>query len=221
MNLVQAAKLLAAFSRDDLTVTLAEIESSWKGTKAEELPDRLRESGVTDELLRGAAILKQAAGRINDIIHASGILMCLPHILDEDEVIEYLSLASGNTGRPFDLETNKRIAEFKFIRWRGGAESVRQNGLFKDFYSLAEFPTSKRKCLYVLGTEHPMRFLKGGRAITSVLDRNATLLQTFRIKHGSQFAIVSDYYATRADDVAVIDASGWLSPLMIAGIEVD
>ena len=43
------------------------------------------------------------------------------------------------TGRSFDLETSCRVAvaEFKFIRWQGDPESIRQNQLFKDFYLLA------------------------------------------------------------------------------------
>jgi hypothetical protein len=42
------------------------------------------------------------------------------------------------TGRSFDLETSDRVAvaEFKFIRWQGGPESIRQNQLFK-LYLLA------------------------------------------------------------------------------------
>lgn len=45
--------------------------------------------------------------------------MCLPHILEPDERVESVSLGAGNTGRDFDLETNVRVAEFKFIHWRG------------------------------------------------------------------------------------------------------
>ena len=67
-------------------------------------------------------------------------------------MIEYVSLGAGNTGRAFDLETNQRIAEFKFIHWQGGPESIRQNSLFKDFYEMAEYDTRKQKFLYVLGT---------------------------------------------------------------------
>ncbi|WP_283814259.1 hypothetical protein [Bradyrhizobium aeschynomenes] len=44
-------------------------------------------------------------------------MLCLPHILEEGEIVDYVSLGAGNTGRPFDLETNRRIAEFKFIHW--------------------------------------------------------------------------------------------------------
>ena len=93
----------------------------------------------------------------------------LPYILESGETVEYVSLGAGNTGRQFDLETNYRVAEFKFIHWRGGAESIRQNQLFKDFYLLAENETIKRKYLYVLGAKFPLHFLNGGRKLNSVL----------------------------------------------------
>ena len=64
-------------------------------------------------------------------------------------------------------DIDRRIAEFKFIHWRGGSEAIRQNGLFKDFYSLAEHETEKRKELYVLDCKYPLRFLRGGRALSS------------------------------------------------------
>jgi hypothetical protein len=63
------------------------------------------------------------------VIHALGILLCLPHILRPGEVIDYVSLGAGNTGRAFDLETSLRVAEFKFIHGQGGPGSIRQNSL--------------------------------------------------------------------------------------------
>ena len=77
-----------------------------------------------------------------------------------------MSLGAGNTGRAFDLETNKRIAEFKFIRWQGGPEAIRQNALFKDFYFMAEHAGVKRKYLYVHDAHRqdphlPMRYDTG------------------------------------------------------------
>ena len=53
--------------------------------------------------------MKRLAGQINVTIHALGILMCLPHILEPDERVESVSLGAGNTGRDFDLETNVRV----------------------------------------------------------------------------------------------------------------
>jgi hypothetical protein len=104
----------------------------------------LTTSGVKAEVLGAAGLIKQLAGQINVVIHALGILLCLPHILRPGEVIDYVSLGAGNTGRAFDLETNDRIAEFKFIRWQGGQESIRQNALFKDFYEMANIRAGKR-----------------------------------------------------------------------------
>jgi hypothetical protein len=71
------------------------------------------------------------------------------------------------------LETDRRVAEFKFIHWRGGADAIRQNSLFKDYYLLAEHPTKKRKELFVLDTTHPLKFLRGGRALRSVLSKTS------------------------------------------------
>jgi hypothetical protein len=97
---------------------------------------------------------------------------------------DYVSLGAGNTGRAFDLETNQRIAEFKFIHWQGGPESIRQNSLFKDFHEMAECETPKEKYLCVLGTEHGEKFFNGGRALSSVLKGNVTLRKKFTDKFG-------------------------------------
>ncbi len=110
-----------------------------------------------------AKIVKQASRQIDVIIHTIGILRSLEHILEHDEIVESVSLGAGNTGKKFDLETTHRIAEYKFIDWKGGSESIRQNGIFKDFYNLAEHDTSKRKVLYVNGTMFPLKFFKGRR----------------------------------------------------------
>ena len=141
-----------------------------------------------------------------------GILRCLPHILEPGESVESLSLGAGNTGRDFDLETNQRVAEFKFIRWRGGAETIRQNAVFKDFFQLAEHATDKRRLLYVLGTKYPLAFLTSDRAISSVLNRNVRLLSQFRAQY-PDLNTVAEYFATRKDCVSIEDVSPWLPEL--------
>ena len=52
------------------------------------------------------------AGQVNVVIHALGILISLPYLLEDDEEIQSLSLGAGNTGRRYDLETDRRVAEF-------------------------------------------------------------------------------------------------------------
>jgi hypothetical protein len=112
-------------------------------------------------------------------------------------------LGARNTGRAFDLETNHRIAEFKFIRWQGGPESIRQNALFKDFYEMAEHPSRKEKFLYVLGTEHGEKFFNSRRAMSNILSRHVKLRNEFTEKFGGQYRTVRDYYLPRKGLVAI------------------
>lgn len=102
------------------------------------------------------------AGQVHVLVHAAGILVALPHILEPDEMIESLSLRAGNTGKDFDLVTSRRLAEFKFIRWKGGPESIRQNSVFQDFFHLAAAETDRRRVLYLLELAQPLRFFRGG-----------------------------------------------------------
>ena len=199
------------FMGTDLTVTISRIESAVRGLSVEHCGEFLESEGVDGETLAAAVELKSLASQINVTIHALGILLCLPHILEAGEIVEYTSLGAGNTGRKFDLETNRRIAEFKFIRWRGGAEAIRQNSIFKDFFILEEYKTSKRKCLYVLGTQHVQKFLQGGRALNSVLSRNNKLRNTYFERFGERFKTVGEYYAVHRSKVHIEDVTSWLS----------
>ncbi len=160
---------------------------------------------ITASLLDSAFILKEVAGQINVIVHAVGILIALPHILREGEVIQSLSLGAGNTGKAFDLETDWRVAEFKFIQWRGGPESIRQNSIFKDFYGLAEAETSKERFLYVVDLTHPLKFFTSGRALSSVMSRNNKLWTDFQKRYGSRFSKVCEYYEYRQSHVQIVD----------------
>ncbi|MGI2036322.1 hypothetical protein ACRQ1B_28505 [Rhizobium panacihumi] len=206
-------KLLARFTGPDLTRTLSGIEGTVRGVTADQCNAFLEKSGAGREVLSAAAEMKRLAGQINVTIHALGILLCLPHILEPGEEVQSVSLGAGNTGRDFDLETNYRVAEFKFIRWRGGAESIRQNGIFKDYLMLAEYETDKRKYLYLLGLEHALKFFRGGRAISSVLSRNGKVSELFVDRYGDQFRTVKDYFAVHGDAVRIEDVSPWLSEL--------
>jgi hypothetical protein len=204
---------LAGFSGKDLTATLSRIEQSLVGVSADNCSAVLHDHNAERNVLSAAGVVKRLAGQINVIIHALGIMLCLPHLLQPGEVIESDSLGAGNTGRSFDLETNRRIAEFKFITWQGGPEAIRQNSLFKDFYCLCEFDSRKSKHLYVLGTDIALRFLKGNRAIESVFSKNVSLLQDFGRKY-PDYRVVSDYYLPRRNVVHIQDVSAMLSELL-------
>lgn len=205
MDLLEAAARLEKFQGGSLTRELAHLETLLLGEPPQEVLTVLSARGIDPRLLASAGIVKRASGQIDTIVHAVGILLSLPRILQPAETIQSLSLGAGNTGREFDLETDQRIAEFKFMRWRGGSESIRQNVLFKDFFALAEADTDKERYLYVLGLERPMKFLTGGRALRSVLSRNNPLLRAFQERYGDRFTRVREYYEFQKDRVRVVD----------------
>ena len=205
---------MARVTGADLTETLARVERGAQGLTGADCGAFLEHASVGRGALAAAAELKRLAGQVDVTIHALGVLLCLPCILLAGETIEYLSLGAGNTGRQIDMETNLRIAEFKFIRWRGGPESIRQNATFKDFYLLEAQPTSKRKYLYLLGTGYAKKFLEGGRALESVMSRDSKLRQKFFERFGNQFRTVGEYYAAHRNKVKITDISTWVPELI-------
>lgn len=188
-----------------LTHRIGVLESGLVGHTAGDAAALLALDGLDESSLTAAVAVKRIARQINVIVHALGILTALPHILEPDEVIEGLSLGAGNAGRDHDLVTNRRIAEFKFIEWQGGPESIRQNGLFIDLFNLASSSTAKRKVMYVVGKAIPMHFLKNNRALTSVLSKDSASATRFRALHGNRFRTVGEYFATIASTVEVVD----------------
>jgi hypothetical protein len=213
-NLIAAADRLRDFAGERLTRRISDFEAALIQLDGEACARHLDESEVGKELLASALLMKTAAAQIDVVIHAVGIMLLLPHILGSDERIESLSLGAGNTGRAFDLETTQRVAEFKFINWQGGSETIRQNGVFKDFYFLAEADTPKTKHLYVLGTDRPLRFLRGKRALKSVMSKNVGLWTEFRQRYGDQYARVGQYFHDRQDRVQVEDVSLFLERIV-------
>ena len=205
INILESVNRIQNFIGDSLTLRISEIEGILQNKNKSEISQFLQKEVINTQIINSAFSLKLVINQINVLIHALGILLTLPKILNEDEKVETLSLGAGNTGKPFDLETTFRIAEFKFINWKGGSESIRQNSLFKDFYLLAESDRYKRKELYVFGKEIPLKFLNGNRAIESVLSKNNKLLLEFRNKYQNKFIVVKDYYDYRKNDVRIIN----------------
>lgn len=212
-TLLEAANTVEKFEQGSLTQRISAIETALVGYDKRACEEIYSSLNITAELFGSAVTVKRLAGQIHVLIHAIGILLVLPHILEAEERIEALSLGAGNAGRPFDLETNRRVAEFKFIHWKGGAESIRQNSLFKDYYLMAEYPTTKAKYLYVIGSKHPLKFFNGGRALESVFSKNNKLWQEFQAKYGTQFTRVCDYYDFRKSVVQLVDVATMIPQL--------
>jgi hypothetical protein len=212
-DLLQAIHDLETFTSPSLTRRIAALESALADADAESYSTALAGESISRDLLAGAYFLKRTAGQINVVIHALGILLVIPHIIEPGERVESLSLGAGNTGKPFDLVTTHRVAEFKFIHWRGNADTIRQNQLFKDYFLLAEYPTRKRKYLYVLGTEHPLKFLRSRRSLKSVMSGHGARWADFQTQFGDRFSTVGQYFAHSHQAVTIEDVGKYLPEL--------
>ena len=189
------------------TSWIAGFEVRLRGTDGPQVRTAIEHEGFGRETLEAALLIKRISAQIDVLVHAIGILNALPYILEPGEVVESLSLGAGNTGRAHDLETDRRVAEFKFILWRGGPESIRQNGVFKDLFNLVSNPTTKRRVLYLVGTKHATRFLQNNRALSSVLKDAPTAARFYEI-YGDRFQTVGQYYAAVRDSVEIVDLAG-------------
>jgi len=206
-DLAEAVRVLEALGPGkQLTTRIAQLEEAFRELPAAAIPGRLVDERLGEATLRGALQVKALAGQINVVVHAVGILVALPHILDADETVQALSLGAGNAGgRAHDLVTDRQVAEFKFIQWRGDADGGRQSSLFADVFNLASEETDKRRVLYVTGKVHPLRFLTNNRTLASVLSRNRGVAERLRAAHGEGFTTVSQYWDLVKDRLEIVD----------------
>lgn len=157
---------LAAYRRLDqflssapLTQALTDLEARLVGADRVAAEAALAISGFDDELIDSALVVRERVGILDTLIHAAVITLVVPLILEDDEhVLRRPSLGAGNDPeRVFDLETTKRVAEFKLSSWKG-SDGMRQRGLFADVVGLSLDKTGRRRQVYVVG-DLPVRFL--------------------------------------------------------------
>ncbi len=160
-GLAESFATLSRFLTDhDLTAHLAAAEAAFHHAGSATSRAVTIEYGFSDDLLDAALAVRGHVGRLNDVIHATVIARVLPAILDEGEVVvRRPSLGAGNDqSRPFDLETDRRIAEFKVAQWKG-ADTMRKRGVVSDLVHLALDESGRRAQLFVVGAQ-PVRFLQ-------------------------------------------------------------
>jgi len=196
-----------------LTSAIADLEFELEGRKQAELEDVLGVRGVSPELLRAAFLVRREFGRVNDLIHAAAIVLSLPHILEPGETLRRPSLAAGNDpSRPFDVETDRRVAEFKLSRWDGN-DAMRKRHVFKDLVHLAVEESNRAAELYVLGAR-PVRFLRATRSSVSwALDRFPATRVLFEQRFGDLVMPIPDFVSEQAARVEIIDLEGRLPAL--------
>lgn len=190
-----------------LTDAIAALEKAMDGRKAEDVPSVLADAGVSIDLLSSAFYARARFGRVNDVIHATAIALALPHLLEPNESLKRPSLAAGNDpSRPFDVETDRRVAEFKLARW-DGHDAGRKRQLFKDLVHLAAADVEGRVAeLYVLGTR-PAQFLNETTATAAwALNRMADKTKRmFEDRFGSMLVPIPTFVNGPAAHVRIID----------------
>ncbi|MFC9473383.1 hypothetical protein ACFTS5_14485 [Nocardia sp. NPDC056952] len=152
--------MLSRFLTDhNLTAHLAAAEADFQGAGSTTSHEVTTRYGFSDDLLDAALAVRAHVGRLNDVIHATVIARVLPALLEDGEVVvQRPSLGAGNDpSRPFDLETDRRIAEFKVAQWKG-ADTMRKRGVVADLVHLALDESGRRAQLFVVGAL-PIRFL--------------------------------------------------------------
>ncbi|MGW1785077.1 PE-PGRS family protein [Streptomyces sp. NPDC002143] len=193
-------------SRQPLTQALALLKHRLEGADGTNVIRVAEDGHVVPELLASALMVRESLGRINDLIHACGILLVLPHILgDEERITVRPSLGAGNDpSRPYDLETDQRIAESKLARWRG-ADAMCKCQTFKDLVMLAADTSGRRAELFVIGPE-PRRFLTTSTSTAAwALDRSPGALRTFTTVFGTPSMSVAQFTTPHAAHVQITD----------------
>ncbi|MEN9335519.1 MAG: hypothetical protein RLZZ500_506 [Bacteroidota bacterium] len=195
-----------------------QIVSDFKGSDLKEKLNKLRggllgkgKNNVKEplHLYEAALVVKRISAQIDEMVHASGIIKCLPHILEDGEVIEDLSLASGADGAGIDLVTNKRIAEFKFSIWQEDkANGMRKRQVFGDLVQLHINPSKKKKEVYVMSYTSVIKFLNGKSKWENQLSKSGSLkdkLGDYLKRNRLNYLTVNDIYNISGVEVKSIE----------------
>lgn len=209
LSLDAAVVLLGEFfGRVPLTEAIASLESSLDGADSEDAAAHVYTLGLTPELLQASVLTRDSLGRLNDLIHAVGIGLLIPLILEDGERISNRpSLAAGNDrSRPYDLETNRRIAEFKFSVWTG-SDAMRKRQTFKDYVHLAADTSGRKAVLYVIGPR-PISFLRGTKSSAAWgLDRSPATRVLFTESFGDLSTPIGEFVTAHQSRVDIVDMS--------------
>ncbi|MGW1059081.1 hypothetical protein [Micromonospora rubida] len=212
------ATLLDFIGSADLTGRVADLEARLDGADRPAATELADGSGMSMDLLLAALLVRKHAGRLSDVIHAAVITQVVPLILEEGERVQRRpSLAAGNDpSRPYDLETDRRIAEFKMSVWKG-ADAMRKRGAFADLVHLALDQSGRRAQLYVAGPP-AIHFLRTGTGTAAwALNRSSPVLRRrFEERFGSLDVPIRDFTAGPAAHVELVDLTSLLPAIASA-----
>jgi hypothetical protein len=158
MDITEAIKLIADFKSKGLQSKLSSLQKELQGKSKNDIIQ------LPPNIYEVALEIKEISSQIDEIVHATGIIQCLPLILKPNEIIEKVSLGAGAGNDSFDVVTDKRIAEFKFSRWQAKSNGQRNRLVFADFVKLLLADTNKTKELYVFNRDIIISFLQSKKA---------------------------------------------------------
>lgn len=116
--LAQAVALIAPLldGPGGLGQRIAALEHDLAGKDRDSVAAIVSSHGVAPDTLAASLLTRESLGKLSDLIHAVGIALALPHILEPGEVLKTPSLAAGNDpGRLYDVETDRRAIEFSWL----------------------------------------------------------------------------------------------------------
>lgn len=199
-ELARSVEQIPKFSGVNLASTITKVESEIFGRNKRQIAEWLTNANMDARLVESAKAIKRTAAQIDVVLHVLGILFSLPTILEEGEIVESLSLGAGSSkSKRFDVETNRRIAEFTFIDWTGN-DNMRLQKVFKDFYRLAEFATSKSKELWVTDDSYVLKYLRSGASVRSATHKQRDIWEDFQAKY-PLIEKIGEYYRLRGSSV--------------------
>ncbi len=210
-------QLVAVLAGGRLTGLLAALEHQLLDADASAAADATKDAGIDASLLAAALLVRRDVGRLNDLIHACAITLALPHILEPGEtIVRRPSLGAGNDPtRKYDLETDRRVAEFKLAQWTG-ADAMRKRTLFQDLVHLAAADGDRRAELYAIGPP-PLRFLRTSRSTASwALDKSQPTRLLFEQRFGPLTTPIADFTAGPAAHVQMVDLTELLPEVAAA-----
>jgi hypothetical protein len=201
-RLAASFEQIATFAGRNLASTIAKVEFEISGLNSQQISKWLKNAAMDDTLVSSARAIKRAAAQIDVVLHVLGIVLALPAILESGETVEALSLGAGSSKeKRFDVETDRRIAEFTFIEWRGN-DNTRLQKIFKDFYRLSEFETKKLRELWVTDDTYVLKYLRSRSSIRSATHKSRDVWEDISTKYPT-IKTVSDYYRLNATKVAL------------------
>lgn len=191
-----------------LTTRVASLEQALLGADGASVAAAADDHDVSAATLGAAMAVRDAFGRVSDVIHALVITLALPRILEPGETVTVRpSLAAGNDpSRKFDLETDRRVAEFKVSGWTG-TDAMRKRGTFVDLVHVALDDSPRKKYVYVLG-DAPRRFLETttSTAAWGFTRKSALQRAAFEQRWGPADDItIADFRRLHAPDVHIVD----------------